>query len=180
MSYLPEVFSRLNEIGNVVGFPVGLYRQTYDTVTGGWSWVPIIESDREATAKMLPAYYNYVYNGSNKVVNFFLVCRAGQQNNTNEYVLQFIMSPFPGCCALCISTAASVFEKYRNKGLNRLGIRLREAIAGATGYTGWLCTDLEANSPSIRTIEGNGFKKFYDLRNKRTNNNVNLYIKELD
>ena len=88
----------------------------------------------------------------------------------------FSIYQFPGCCALCISSGATTSWAYSNKGLNKLGIKIRIAIAGLTGYTAIMCTDIAHNSNSIKTIEGAGGKKLDDLVNRRTKNRVNIYI----
>lgn len=99
--------------------------------------------------------------------------------NRMRWITIFGISPFPGCCALCISNNTQVRTEYQNRGINRVGLRLREAIANFMGYTAILCTDIARNESSIKTIEGGGFTKFHSLKNRRTNNLVNLYIKDL-
>jgi hypothetical protein len=167
-AYIPEVFKTVGKMSDIVGSPLGLYR---------WHKKTYLQlSPNDITAYGIPAYPNPEGYGQ------FIVGPTDYHGKTMipQPVTSFTITPFTGSCALCISTAAFVSGNYRNRGINKLGLALREAIAGATGYTGLICTDIASNLPSIRGIHGAGFKLLYTLKNKRTQNDINLYIKELE
>ena len=167
-TYVPEVFEVLAQIGKIVGQEVFLYRY-YNK-----QWLRVI-------ANNITTYGTPAYSAPEGYGQFVVAVDGfGKPNKPVQSITAFSITPFTGSCALCISTGASVNTTLRNRGINKLGIRLRIAIAGATGYTGLVCTDITGSIYSIRTIEGAGFKKLYSLNNKRTKNNINLYIKELE
>lgn len=98
----------------------------------------------------------------------------------NKDVTSFRLVEFPGCCAILVSTGASVREEFRDKGINTLSNQLRQEIAKVAGYTAIICTDVVTNEPERRTLGKNGFEDIYFLTNKRTGNKLAVSIKELD
>jgi hypothetical protein len=97
-----------------------------------------------------------------------------------KYITSWIMHQFPGCCAFCISTGVYVAGYYRNKGVNKIANRLRQALAKADGYTALFCTDVDDNLPERRTLLANGWQDIFVVTNKRTGNRVNLSIRMLE
>lgn len=173
--YNRDIFKYVEEIGKLVGFPVSLYRYVEQNKKGRM---------QELTPNNIYHYCSITYGIAVEgaiLLGEFFVAESGHNGKgyVPNVVTEFNLRPFPGCCALCVSTGALVHGNFRRKGVNRIGIKLREALAGYTGYTGLLVTDVVNNSPSIRTIEGAGFKQFHQLKNRRTANLVNLYIKEI-
>ena len=171
--YAPLVLDLVAQIGKLVKTDAALYR--FDRSTQSWQY---ITADLVSTGWLNPSYNNVPTSGYGP----YAVAAMGQGGNKQLHPVftYFTMTPFSGSCALVISTGAQVPLEYQGRGINKLGIRLREAIAGVTGYTGLVCTDIANNARSIRTIEGAGFKKLYTLNNKRTKNNINIYIKEIE
>lgn len=164
-----NAFKLVKQIGELVGVNAGLY------VFAGGVYQQLA---LETMENFIPGPYGYGGEGKS-----FLVAEAGQGRCTVESarnsITGFKLVYFPGCCALCISTGTRVFTPYARRGVNKLGLQLRMALAGAYNYKALVCTDVARNTPSIRTIEGAGFAKIYEGRNKRTENLVNLYIKEI-
>jgi hypothetical protein len=162
VTYIKDVQVALEAIGKLVGEPVLLKRVVKNNITS------VDLHDRESPT------WDIVFPGFSQTY-FLVATEAGQKP-----ILHFNLYAFPGCCALCVSSGSGVYPSYLGKGLNKLGLQLREAMAGYTGYTALLCTDIATNVRSIRTIEGRGFTQFHSLINKRTHNRVNMYFKELE
>jgi len=167
--YLEDINNILKEFSEKAGFPCTLYR----VIKG--EWVPILTPE-----KLL---YSDAYSYGNAAgYGAYGVGRADVDRLSLSALIltTFNITHFPGSCALGVSNGTSIPARRQGFGLNRLGIRLRIAIAGWSGYKGLVCTDVANNEASIRTIEGAGFQKLYSLVNKRTANKINLYIKELE
>lgn len=94
-------------------------------------------------------------------------------------VTRFNLVPFPGCCAFMISTGVYVTSPFQRKGVNTLTNKLRQAIAKHYDYTTLICTDVITNEPERRTLAKEGWHDIYQVRNKRTGNQVAVSIKEL-
>jgi hypothetical protein len=172
-SYLEDVRQGIAAIGAAVGFDVELYR----AINSVWTLIDPDKGFQTLSNDAIPSYPGYVYEGLPKYGSFRVI-RKGEKPE-NGAVTSFYMSPFPGCCALAISTGANVSENYRRRGVNKAANQLRQALAGVTGYTGVVATEVIKNETSIRMLKSNGFKPLYQLKNKRTNNLVDLMIKEL-
>jgi hypothetical protein len=169
-SYRPEVFKLLAKIGEVVGTPVGLFRYhmsgKYEQLTP--------ETDLSVFAP--------IANGASAGYSYFVIASKKQDSldNITNFITAFNINSFPGCCAFCVSHSASVRANYRRKGVNTLAVQLRAAIAGLTGYTGLVCTDITSSIYSLRCLERAGFKVIHEAVNKRTRNTVKVYVKELE
>ena len=96
-----------------------------------------------------------------------------------QFVTEFYLCQFPGCCAFCISTGVYVVDKLRGKGINTLTNKLRQHIAEAAGYTALICTDAIKNIPERKTLAKNGWLDVYTCNNRRTGNDVAISIKGL-
>lgn len=96
-----------------------------------------------------------------------------------QWIASFGLYQFPSCCAFCVSTAASVVERHRRKGVNTLLNQLRQEIARLHGYTAIICTDVAGNIGERRTLAKEGWSDLYSVVNKRTKNQVIISIKEL-
>jgi hypothetical protein len=168
-----QIYAKIGEIGRVAEVPdATLYRIITRNPTLGTQ--ECIQLTRETGNLINPSSDSGYYAiGSYSR-------REENRGITLNHFTGFRMYPFPGCCALCISSGAFVRPGFTQRGINKLCLQLRELIAAFTGYTGLICTDKANNIPSIRTIEGAGFQKLYDLQNRRTRNKVNIYIKDLD
>lgn len=94
-------------------------------------------------------------------------------------VADFALHPMPGCCGICVSTAAYVNFPYRNRGIGTLLNLFRMERAKELGYSLLLCTDIAINTPQVRVLEKNGWQKVFKFRNARTGNDVNINIKSL-
>lgn len=167
--YRPEVFKLLAKIGEVVGTPVGLFRYH---VSG--KYVELLPAS-EAALFAPTAHGSQGYS-------YFAIAAKEQANPTDlkTLITTFHINCFPGCCAFCVSHSASVSSLYRHNSVNTLAVQLRAAIAGLTGYTGLVCTDITSSIYSLRCLERAGFKVIHEAVNKRTRNTVKMYVKELE
>ena len=97
----------------------------------------------------------------------------------NRYIALFSIAYFPGCCALAVGTGAVTYSPFYNKGVNNITNLIRMEISRLMGYTAYIATDVAHNTPSMKTFARNGMKELYECKNKRTNNVVKLFVKEL-
>lgn len=93
--------------------------------------------------------------------------------NDDEYIGNFYLSGFPGCCGICISTGAFVEEIYRGTGIGTALNKFKIAIAKKLGYSVIVCTCIDG--PTKRIMKKNGWVKVLDFQNKRTYNIVDMY-----
>jgi hypothetical protein len=100
-------------------------------------------------------------------------------NLENELISQFTLLQMVGCCGICISTGTYVNIKFRDKGVNSLLNNFRIDIAKHLEYGLLMCTDLKSNTPQMKTLDKNGWKHIHEFKNPRTNNVLNVTIKEL-
>lgn len=155
----------LDEIAQIVGSPVDLY--DYNRQTG---------AEKHIAA---PIGVD-VWENSHALKDTIFVVKATHKNGTKSNVTWFRVVLFPGCCALCISTAAQVFDPYRHKGINNIANKIRQEIGKISGYTTMICTDVEDNTAERKTLARNGWADVYKVRNRRTNNMVIVSVKELN
>lgn len=94
-------------------------------------------------------------------------------------ITQFKLVQLPGCCGICISTGVFVHNNYRNKGINSILNNMRIELAKYSGYGILLCTDKDNNDYERKTLNKNDWKDIYSFINPRTNNKLNITIKEL-
>lgn len=94
-------------------------------------------------------------------------------------VASFTLTPFPGCCAFVVSTAACTYYPFEGKGVGTLMNQFRCELAYQLGYTGLICTDVERNAPQKKILTKNKWHDVYQVTNRRTNNVVNLSVKHL-
>lgn len=94
-------------------------------------------------------------------------------------ITTFALVQLPGCCGVCVSTGAYVYEAYRKKGVNILTNKLRQDLAREAGYTVLLCTDIDSNTPERYTLKTCGWHDILQFTNRRTGNVVNISVKLL-
>ena len=178
--YWVRITEVLKQIGAVAktDSALALYRGSNLEVGAGQP-AEYVEIQSVDAALVLTALY---YPNLPRGLHGFWVAPVGQNKalRLNGTVTYFNLYPFPGCCGYCISSNAHVTIGYQHRGINKLGIRLRELIAGLAGYTGLVCTDIQVNTPSIRTIEGAEFRKIHEITNRRTRRVVHLYVKNVE
>lgn len=102
-----------------------------------------------------------------------LVTRPKGHRGTFQ-ITNFVLVQLPGCCGVCVSTGAYVFEPYRRKGVNILMNKLRQDLAREFGYTVLLCTDVDPNTPERHTLKTCGWHDILQFTNRRTGNVVNV------
>ena len=100
-------------------------------------------------------------------------------NIESEIISTFKLVQMIGCCGICVSTGVYVHNEYRNKGVNTILNNFRIDIAKELGYGLLLCTDVSNNTAEVKTLDKNGWKHIYNFKNPRTQNNINISIKEL-
>ena len=94
-------------------------------------------------------------------------------------ISRFELAQMLGCCGICISTGTYVHPDFRGKGVNSLLNNFRIDIAKNLGYGLLMCTDLKSNTPQMKTLNKNGWKHIHEFKNPRTENILNVTIKEL-
>lgn len=156
--YFGNIQKYLAEIGEKVGLQVGLY---------------IRPSLIECTNPQSLNFWDY--SQIHKDQHYGILDRA----LPTRVISTFNVVPFPGCCALCISTGARVYEPYRDRGVNILANKIRQEIAKIAGYTAMVCTDIKNNTPTRKMLERNGWQDVYEVTNRRTGRLLAMSVKSL-
>lgn len=91
----------------------------------------------------------------------------------------FKLVQMPGCCGICISTGAFVYEEYRGKGLGTLLNKLRIEMARQMGYGILMCTDVAKNKAQRKILTGNDWQDILYFTNPRTKNDIYVSVFDL-
>lgn len=94
-------------------------------------------------------------------------------------IAKFRLQQLPGCCGVLVSYHANVKLAWRCKGLGTILNKMRQQIAWNKGYTLLLCTDVMENDPQQKILERNGWVPVTEFKNRRTDNEVGLYLNHL-
>lgn len=103
-----------------------------------------------------------------------------RSDKTREKLGTFVLSPLPGCCGVVVSTASYLEEKQR--GLSYISTsfhEIKEKVARHYGYSLMLSTVQLRNLPEIIGASKAKWRFIHHFRNKRTDNDLTLGIKEL-
>jgi len=109
----------------------------------------------------------------NEPIGFFRVMRD------LETISEWYMYEFPHCCAFIISCGVTVYPTYRKLGIGSLLNEFRQDIGRLFEYSAILCTDIEQNVPQRKILLKNHWYDVLKVRNKKTENNVFLSVKNL-
>ena len=115
---------------------------------------------------------------SNGHVVYYTVNRNDLGKHKGQ-ITSFGLAQLTGCCGICVSTAAYVYEQYRKKGVNKLTNRFRQTIARHAGYGLLLCTDIANNTPEKRTLLAEGWQDIFRFTNPRTSRVLDISVKVL-
>ena len=98
-----------------------------------------------------------------------------------DYVLlgAFSLQQLPGCCGAVVLYHASTVTKFQRRGLGRLFLRVRQSAAVLAGYSWAICTTLKSNKGEISLLTAEGWGKLHEFNNKRTNNDLVVFTKQL-
>lgn len=91
-----------------------------------------------------------------------------------EKIGYFYLAGFPGCCGACILTSVYVQYEYQNRGIGTALNKFRIALAKKLEYSIIVCTCIDG--PTKRIMEKNEWQKVLNFMNKRTYNNVEMYV----
>lgn len=129
--------------------------------------------------RSLGSYNHYFYDipFGDYLVTIPVNATIGVENRT---IAGFSLSGTAGCCGMAISHGAFVFGSWSNKGIDTILQKIRMDIARENGYTILLCTDIAANTYQNKILAKNGWTKIFDFVNKRTGNNLNVHIVQLN
>jgi len=83
------------------------------------------------------------------------------------------------CRGICISTAATVTEKFRNIGLGKILNLLRIDLAKTARYNLLLCTDCLNNEPQQKILDANGWQCINEFKDPRTGNKLGIHTFDL-
>lgn len=165
-----NVQSYLDSIGKIVGAEVDLFILTWGKFSESYVQAQSYTKLRDDQYSALPVSLQNSYGVT------YIIKR---KDNAYGYVTQFSLSGFAGQCALCISHSVVVDPKFHQKGINTIGIKLREELAYLAGYSGLICTDLVKSIPTERTLTGAKFGKVFTVKNRRTKNDIAVYVKNI-
>ncbi len=155
---MKEKFGRVKELVNIIGARAGVKNVSLQQYLNN-QWV---DSNETGYVKI------------EGVINQYRI--IGEKD---KEITQFKLGQLHGCCGVCVSFNVSVNEKFRKKGINILGNKLRQEIARLCDYTVILCTDVDGNLAQERTLLREGWQKVFYFINNRTKNKVNISIKHL-
>lgn len=102
-------------------------------------------------------------------------------DKSREDVGQFTLAPLPGCCGVVVSTGSWLHTKQR--GLQYISVsfhEIKELVARHFGYSLMLSTVQLRNLPQIISGSKAGWKYIHHFRNKRTDHDLTLGLKELN
>ena len=89
------------------------------------------------------------------------------------------LSQLPGCCGVVVSHNSYIARDLRGYGLGDYFHKERLKSAKAQGYSCIMATTVSTNLAEIHILEKNGWKKVHEFVNKRTNNTVQVWIKDI-
>ena len=92
-------------------------------------------------------------------------------------VAEFSLQELPGCCGVLVFYHASVAKDFRNRGLGKLLLRVREESAVKAGYTMGMCTVLKTNKEELSILAD--WEEKHSFTNTRTGNEVKVLMKKL-
>lgn len=156
----------LQNIADRVGEPVGLF--VFQAESGIGNAVRVTD----------PNGHLNIYDHSGALHTSSYIIRTLKDPKKNITCFRLVL--FPGCCALCISTGVTVWDPFKRLGINTIGNKIRQEIAKIAGFTGIVCTDIEANTGERKTLINNKWTDAFKIKNRRTRNHVILSVKELD
>lgn len=102
-------------------------------------------------------------------------CRSFKIKAGNELIASFTLAQLPGCCGVCVSTAAHVSNSIRGKGLGKYLNNIRIRLAKAFKYGKMICTVIKGNVAQEKILIDNGWKVTDEFVNPKTGNIIVTY-----
>lgn len=134
---------------------------------------------RAATASFRDEFRQIL--GSEPIVEndkeYFRICTYGAGHY--EIVGQFALAELHGCCGVVVFYHASTTPKFQKKGLGSLFLKIRQKAAILAGYSVGQATVLKTNKSEIKLLQSEGWKDIHVFANKRTHNEVLVFVKSL-
>lgn len=96
-----------------------------------------------------------------------------------ERVCLFSLTQLPGCCGILVSHNTFVDMPYRGKGIAKFLQKIKEEIAKDNQFTMLMCTTRKDNKVQNKLLKKSGWQKINKFKNKRTRNNLFVWVKEL-
>lgn len=96
-----------------------------------------------------------------------------------DILANFSLRELSGCCGVIVSYWMQVDKKYRGKGIAKVLQEFKEEICKYNGYTTMLATTLSGNDTENHILEKFNWKQVYTFKNKRTQHNLIVWIKEI-
>lgn len=123
---------------------------------------------------------NFTRKELNKILKF---------NNDIEYqkinicstvfISSFLLYEMPHCCGILLSCGSFVEPSYRKKNLGSILNNFRIDLGKYLDYSLILCTDKIRNLPQRKILENNKWKDIYSFKNKRTDNDLFISVKDI-
>ena len=111
----------------------------------------------------------------------FYVWRKGtHQGAADSHIGRFTLAPLAGCCGVVVSTDSYLEESWRKTPVvSEHFHKLKEETARKLGYSLMLATTQLRNIPEVVGASKAKWKFIHFFRNKRTDNDLGLMIKDL-
>jgi hypothetical protein len=91
----------------------------------------------------------------------------------------FTLSPMPGCCGIVVSTDSQLHNPYRGTWTGPEFHEIKSKVATYFGYKTMLMTTQLRNFPEVVGASKAKWKFVHCFRNKRTDNDIGIAIKDL-
>jgi GNAT superfamily N-acetyltransferase len=90
------------------------------------------------------------------------------------------ISPFPGCCGICVINDLLINSDYRKQGLGKALIAVAEALAKVINYSFTVGTTHKVNGPARKAIENSGSNVLGKFVNARTKHSIMIYGRNIN
>ena|SRR6185312_3115161 len=91
----------------------------------------------------------------------------------------FTLSPMPGCCGVVVSENSNLDERYRGIWVGKQFHEIKAKVAAYFGYKAMIMTTQLRNFPEVIGAAKAGWSFKHSFRNKRTDNDIGIAIKDL-
>lgn len=93
---------------------------------------------------------------------------------------KYTLFPMPGCCGIVVYSGARIHGLQRRNGLGQHFFSEAFQLMEETGYSCSVCTVISSMTAQIHILEKNGWSKVHSFINRRTENEVQIWVKNIN
>lgn len=93
---------------------------------------------------------------------------------------RYILYPMPGCCGVVVYSGAYIHHPQRSNGLGQHFFSEANGLMKDAGYSCGLCTVISTMKSQIHILEKSGWSKVHSFVNRRTENEVQIWVKNIN